>query len=73
MVGFGSVGGQSGQDFMDALKDSKFQSSTTKGRIQEIQSIANKFMPQRGGNQDGGGSAEEQKGSTPNAGGSDSE
>lgn len=54
---------------MDALKDSKFQSSTTKGRIQEIQSIANQFMPQRGGNQEGGGSAGNPKGSTPNAGG----
>lgn len=57
---------------MDALKNYGFQSSTTKGRIQEIQSIANQFMPQRGGNQDGGGSAEEQKGSTPNAGGGQS-
>lgn len=40
---------------MDALKDSKFQSSTTKGRIQEIQNLANQFMPQRGGNGGGGG------------------
>ena len=52
---------------MDALKDSKFQSSTTKGRIQEIQSIANQFMPNRGGNGGGGGSEENPASSTPNA------
>lgn len=60
---------------MDAIKNHDFKTSTTKGRIQEIQNLANQFMPQRGGNGGGGGSEENPASSTPNAGGvgSDSE
>ena len=50
---------------MDAIKNHDFKTSTTKGRIQESQNLANQFMPQRGGNGGGGGGN-----NPPNAGGS---
>lgn len=50
---------------MDAIKNHDFKTSTTKGRIQEIQNLANQFMPQRGGNGGGGGGN-----NPPNSGGS---